>query len=151
MGHELTIRPAVEADLTDILALIVAVLDHAGEHSLTTESVGPVWDAVQGNPHHHLFVAEENDTILGTFSLIIIQQLAHGGSRVAVIEDVAVHASAQGRGIGTQMMTYAATFAREQGCVKLMLSSGKGRTQAHAFYEKNGYRQHGISFYLDLG
>ena len=146
----MTIRPATSSDLNAILDLVVDQLDYPDENSLTVNSAMPILVEIQRDPHHHLFVAEENDTIMGTFMLIIVQQLAHGGSRSAIIEDVAVQSAAQGRGVGTRMMSYAVDFAREQGCSKIVLSSGKTRDRAHEFYEKNGYRQHGMSFYLDV-
>jgi len=146
-----TIRPANRADWAAILDIVVDQLDAPTEASLTTETAPTVFDSIHQNPHHHLFVAEANGKMVGVFALIVVQQIAHDGGKSAVVEDVAVKSSAQGQGVGRQMMTFATDFARDQGCYKIVLSSNKARTLAHDFYHRLGYQQHGISFSLDLG
>ncbi len=70
--------------------------------------------------------------------------------RSVVVEDVVVRSNLQGKGIGREMMKYAAEAARKFGGEKLVLSSGKARTQAHDFYEHIGYKKDGFRFALNL-
>ena len=39
---------------------------------------------------------------------------------------------------------------RVKHCYKLVLSSNAKRARAHEFYDKLGFRRHGISFWIDL-
>jgi len=75
---------------------------------------------------------------------------AHSGAPAALVEDVAVHPGAQGRGIGRALMQHAMAIAREAGCYKLALSCNHKREAAHAFYDRLGLRRHGVSFVVDL-
>ena len=75
------------------------------------------------------------------------------GTNVATlfhVEDVVVDIDFQGKGLGRQMMNYAAEVARQLGGEKLVLSSGKARTNAHEFYEHLGYKKDGYRFSLKL-
>lgn len=72
------------------------------------------------------------------------------GTPSALIEDVVVKASFQGRGIGKHMMGYAMKYCKKQGCYKVCLSSNLKRESAHQFYESLGYKKHGYSFLLEL-
>ncbi len=66
------------------------------------------------------------------------------------MEGIAVAPDLQGRGIGAMMMRHAIEVASEQGCYKLALSSNLKRKEAHRFYEKLGFRQHGVSYLVDI-
>jgi GNAT superfamily N-acetyltransferase len=89
-------------------------------------------------------------TIVGTFALLVMDNLGHLGAPSAIVEDVAVDPQHQGHGIGRAMMKFALDRAQEQGCYKLMLSSNAKRERAHAFYESLGFTRHGFSFRVDL-
>jgi GNAT superfamily N-acetyltransferase len=79
-----------------------------------------------------------------------MDNLGHGGTPSAVVEDVAVSPAWQGQGIGKRMMHFALAQARTAGCYKMALSSNLRRTSAHAFYESLGFRKHGYSFVMEL-
>ena len=87
--------------------------------------------------------------MLGSYALLVMHNLAHGGTPSAVVEDVVVDSDQQGRGIGRQLMTHAKDQARAAGCYKLALSSNRQRHAAHAFYESLGFDQHGLSFLIE--
>jgi GNAT superfamily N-acetyltransferase len=97
-------------------------------------------------PNYKVYVAELNNQVVGTFALLIMDNLAHQGTPSGIVEDVAVQASLQGKGIGRQMMQYAMQVCGEAGCYKLVLSSNQKRVEAHAFYESLGFDKHGFSF-----
>ncbi len=86
---------------------------------------------------------------MGTFALLIMDNLGHMGTPSAVIEDVAVDPAWQQKGIGREMMRYALEMAGEKGCYKVALSSNLKRERAHAFYESFGFERHGYSFRVD--
>jgi GNAT superfamily N-acetyltransferase len=97
-------------------------------------------------PDYRLYVAVRDADIVGSFALLIIDNLGHLGAPSAVIEDVVVDPQCQGQGIGTAMMRHALGLCGEKGCYKATLSSNFKRERAHAFYESLGFERHGYSF-----
>ena len=102
-------------------------------------------------PSHCLvLVAERGGQLLGTCSLHRIDHLAHNFARSAILEDVVVNSDARGLGIGQALLRSAVDKARAWGCYKLALSSNQSREAAHRFYEKQGFKPHGVSLALTL-
>lgn len=148
----LHIRKAVDADVPSILRLL-ALLDAGGDAGLTEAQAVAILRRMATYPNYAVYVAATErapDAIVGTFALLVMDNLAHRGAPSAIVEDVCVDTAAQGQGIGREMMAYAMATAREHGCYKLALSSNASRTRAHDFYRSLGFAQHGLSFHVDL-
>ena len=96
-------------------------------------------------------MATAGGSLVGTFALLIMDNLAHVGAPSAVVEDVCVDAGHRRSGIGRVMMEFAMKTAAKRGCYKLTLSSNIARTSAHDFYRSLGFEQHGLSFRVPLG
>ena len=94
-------------------------------------------------------MAEEGGAVVGTFALIVMDNLALGGAPAGVVENVVVDEARRGRGIGAAMMRFAMDRCVEAGCYKLVLSSNVRREDAHRFYEGLGFAQHGLSFRVE--
>lgn len=144
----LIIRPAARADIAGILGLYAQPGMDDGS-VLTEEQAHAIWRRFGAYPNYTLYVAEENRHVVGSFSLLIMDNLAHLGAPSAVVEDVAVSPGRQNQGIGRAMMRFALARARDAGCYKLTLSSNLKRTGAHLFYEGIGFRRHGYSFVVE--
>lgn len=142
------IRQAIKEDLPQILNLYAEVLDK-GE-VLSLEQAETLFSKMATYPNYKVYVAETESTIIGTFALLIMDNLAHLGTPSAVVEDVVVADNYQGKGIGKTMMIFAMEKCKEAGCYKLVLSSNLKRTEAHAFYESLAFEKHGFSFRADL-
>jgi GNAT superfamily N-acetyltransferase len=143
------IRLAQESDLPAVLALY-------GQTGMDDERVLPlpearrIWREFQRYPSYRLFVAcEAGGSVVGTYALLVMHNLAHLGTPSAIAEDVVVSAERQGQGIGRALMAHALQQARTAGAYKLALSSNSKRTQAHAFYTALGFQQHGLSFVIE--
>lgn len=143
------IRPATVADLPAVLALYGQPEMDDGA-VLSIAEAERLFDRFAKYPDYTLFVAEEGPRVVGTFALLVMDNLGHLGARSAIVEDVMVDPDRHGNGIGQEMMRFAADTAKAKGCYKLMLSSGAKRARAHAFYEQLGFDRHGVSFHLDL-
>ena len=147
----LLIREATEADLPGVLALYgQSGLDNDAVLSLA--QAREVFQQFARYPSYRLFVACEPafpDSVIATYALLVMHNLAHCGAPSAIVEDVVVHPQRQGRGIGRQLMAHAIEQAREAGCYKLALSSNAKRQAAHAFYESLGFQRHGLSFVIE--
>jgi ribosomal protein S18 acetylase RimI-like enzyme len=146
----LEIRRATEADLPAILRIYgqPGLSDGA---VLSAEAAAKVFRRIETYPDYHLFVATAGDTLVGTFALLIMDNLAHLGAPSAVVEDVCVEEGHRRSGIGRMMMEFAMKRATERGCYKVTLSSNLARASAHAFYRSLGFEQHGLSFRVVLG
>jgi GNAT superfamily N-acetyltransferase len=141
----LTIREAERGDLPGVLALYA-------QPDLDDGVVLPLHDAERifarfaRYPDYTLYVGAQDGRIVGSFALLIMDNLGHLGAPSAIVEDVVVGPVLQGRGIGRAMMAFAVARAREKHCYKLVLSSNAKRDRAHAFYESLGFERHGYSF-----
>lgn len=145
----LLIREAVKEDLPGMFALYVQPGYDDGA-SLPIEDARRILEKAASYPFYKFFVAEHQGVVVGTYAILVMENIGHCGAPSAVVESVAVDPSQQGRGIGQRMMDHAMSIARERGCYKLALSSSVKRVRAHAFYEKLGYRRYGYSFGVDL-
>ncbi|HEY3804475.1 MAG TPA: GNAT family N-acetyltransferase [Kofleriaceae bacterium] len=143
------IREASEADLPGILAIYAQPELDAGD-VMSLDEARAYMQRLRAYPSYKLYVADDAGTIVGTFALLVMDNLAHRGAPSAIVEDVGVAPELQGRGIGKQMMQHAMKLAADAGCYKLALSSNGRRTAAHAFYESLGFAQHGLSFAVGL-
>ncbi len=142
------IRKAIRNDLPAIIALH-AELDDNGK-AVDSARAEDLFERIRQYPDYHIFVATVDEKIVGTFALLIMDNLAHCGAPSGIVEDVIVHPSWRGKGIGRQLMFYAKQRCRDAGCYKLALSSNMKRQDAHKFYEAIGFQKHGYSFKVPL-
>jgi len=142
---DIDIRPAGPADIPGILALY-AQPDLDNGRVLEPAAAEAIFARFTRYPDYTLYVASLGDRIVGSFALLVMDNLGHLGAPSAIAEDVVVDPDMQGGGIGGRMMAFALETARAKGCYKLMLSSNTRRERAHAFYERLGFERHGYSF-----
>lgn len=143
------IREATLSDLPRLLELY-RLLDFGPEKKRSLAKARAQFLRYREYPDYHVYVAEAAGVIAGTFALIIIDSLAHGGKPFGIVEDVVVSDDWQGKGIGKKMMRFAMARCKKRGCYKLALSSHLKREAAHQFYESLGFEKHGFSFQLAL-
>jgi len=146
--HPVVIEPALQSDLAEILVLYRDAGIDSGR-PLDQAEAERIFTRMSCYPDYRLYVAKTGCRIVGTFALLIMDNLGHQGTKAGIVEAVAVHPSVQGLGIGRAMMEYAKHKCRDAGCYKLALSSNLRRTDAHQFYQALGFKQHGISFVID--
>ena len=84
----------------------------------------------------HIFVAEHDDEIIGTLSLVLFK--IPTGIR-AWIEDVVVDESARGLGAGQALNEYAIEFAKQNGARTIDLTSRPSREAANRLYQRIGF------------
>ncbi len=145
MNDGLLIRTATDADLAGILTLY-AQPDLDDGAVLSVGDAERIFARFTRYPDYTLYVALSDDRIVGSFALLIMDNLGHLGSPSAIAEDVVVAPDCQGMGIGRCMMAFARERCAENGCYKLALSSNLKRERAHEFYESIGFEKHGYSF-----
>jgi len=143
------VRKASAADIPAVLGLY-AQPDLDDGNVLTVDEAVALFERFDRYPDYTLYVAEQDDEIVGSFALLVMDNLGHLGSPSGIVEDVVVAPARQSNGIGQAMMRFALERCREKRCYKLVLSSNAKRARAHAFYESLGYERHGYSFRVDL-
>lgn len=143
----LSIRTAVEADLPALLRLYGQPSFNG--RTVTLDEARAIFARYALYPDFKVYLVERDGAVVGTFSLMIIDNLAHWGTSSALVENVVVDESLQGGGIGREMMREAFRIAAAKGAYKVALSSNLRSTRAHAFYESLGFEKYGFSFRLE--
>ncbi len=93
---------------------------------------------VSGNGEHAVIVAENSGVLLGWVHVLVSHSLLADAR--AEIAGLVVDEQHRGSGIGRALMENAEHWARKQRCGSVRLRSNVLRPDAHAFYERLGYR-----------
>ena len=149
-NDDLMIRRAAAADLP-ALRLLYAELDPPGSPAPDPARMAAAWQRIAADQRYALWVLEADGSIGATYSMLIMESLAHDQRPAALVENVVVAAALRGRGLGEALMRHAMARAAEAGCYKLALSSNKRRLDAHRFYRRLGFADHGISLAVAIG
>lgn len=143
---DLTVRRARTPDLPAVLGLYAEL---NGGRVATLPQAEALLARLDAYPDYGLYVADIDGRIVGTFCLVILDNVAHWGMPSALVESVVVAEAERGTGLGRRMMREAGRMAHEKGCYKLALSSNVDAKPAHRFYESLGFERYGYSFRLD--
>ena len=112
------IRPALPADVDEIWRVLQPTLQAGETYALPVDITRDEALAHWLAPSHEVFVAEERDTILGTYFLRPSQ--LGGGAHVANASYI-VAPAATGRGIAQAMGAHSLSRARERGFTAMQL------------------------------
>jgi GNAT superfamily N-acetyltransferase len=134
----------------DLPAVVKLLADMDGEEPLSLATAGRIYREMSRYPSYSVYLALADGQPVGTFTLLVFPTLVHDGRFEAVIDGVVVAPEWRGRGIGGAMLAEAMQLAAQAGCYKLALSSNSKREDAHRFYRSLGFRQHGVSFWIDI-
>lgn len=145
MDSKILIEIATEADITDILKLQTQIyrtdkIADGAEEALEKQLKDETCD---------ILVAKINDQVIATAVLYYIG-VAIRSSHYALLEGLVVDKSQRGKGVGTEFFKKCIDTAKSKGCYKIIFTSGSDRTDAHKFYEKNGFVKWGLEFRMDL-
>lgn len=138
------IREIEESDIEN--GGLLEVLENlASVGGLTRPAAAAILKDIKSNPLHRIYVAvvqedTEQGLVIGTTTLLVEPKFIFGGGRVGHIEDVAVRAGYQTRGIGFKLVKYATEQAVLMRCVRTVLDCSDKNIP---FYEKIGYSYHG--------
>jgi len=125
------------AQLTDIEAIraLIAQLDYDPPASLDEKIL-----CLSAHPDEILLVYELDTVVVAFLSLHFIPQIAIEGD-FARISYFVVNDTARSYGIGRQLEAYITRLARERNCDRIEVHCHTRRTDAHRFYEKQGYEE----------
>jgi len=128
----------------------IAILCEQLGYSATKEQIEERLNKIQNNNSHIIYVAVENDYIIGwahahISDLIIIPNQA-------LLFGLVVDKIYRNSGIGRLLMQHIEEWATLVGCEGVILRSNIKPQEAHLFYEKIGYKniKQSVTFYKKL-
>ena len=98
-----------------------------------------LWGEILEDKGQHYMVAEVDGKIVSSCVMVVIKNLTRSASPYALIENVVTHPDYRNKGIGTRLLKRAQEIAKEKGCYKIMLLTG--RKNAISFYENTGFER----------
>jgi GNAT superfamily N-acetyltransferase len=139
---EIKIREVVANDYTEVVFLWNDVL---GIRNVNDKNFRVTMEKMNKDGNYKTFVALFKNDVVGFVT--IVQALSVG---VPIgyfhIQALAVKKEFQHGGIGTKLLRHTENYAKEIGISSIILCSGFKRTDAHAFYEHNGYDKDSYCF-----
>jgi len=133
----MNIRIASINDLPKILGLYKELNPEDIGLDITTAEV--IWNRSKVKNTTEYYVAVEDNEIVGTCNISIIENLTRSGRPYAIIENVITSIKHRRKGIGKQLIEKTIEKAKENNCYKLILLSSSKRIEAHKFYESIGF------------
>ncbi|UJH67723.1 GNAT family N-acetyltransferase [Allomuricauda sp. SCSIO 65647] len=138
------IRKATKTDLTAIIEMLANdVLGSQREQfkDPLPEAYLRAFEKIDADPNHELVVIDDElGKVVGTLQLSFLQYLTYQGGIRAQIEQVRIHESQRGQGLGKKLFEWAINRAREKGAHVVQLTTDKQRPQARKFYEGLGFK-----------
>ena len=128
------IRHAQPTD-TDAIRGLIAELEYDPPASLEEKIL-----RLSTHPDEVLLVYELDTEVVAFLSLHFIPQIALAGD-FARISYFAVKDNVRSHGIGRQLEAFITKLARERNCDRLEVHCHTRRTDAHRFYERQGYEE----------
>lgn len=144
---DLQVRKARRKDLPAVVALLAQL---GGEERLSLAAAARIHREMCKYPSYSCYLALVEREPVGTFTLLVLPTLAPDGTREALVDGVVVATNWRGRGIGGAMMAEAMRLAAEEGCYNLALLSHSKHEDASRFYRSLGFRQRGVTFWIDI-
>lgn len=127
------------------LPAVCGLLEQLG-YSLIPEELVVRLSTVMSTSDHALFVAAGDTGVCGLLHVYCRPALEKPAE--AVVQALVVDVAARGLGVGRHLMKEAERWAAESGLPAVCLSSHVSRAEAHAFYERLGYRPAATALWL---
>lgn len=140
-ANEIFFRKAIKSDLSDILELIFDDVLAKNREDLSNRVLyEKAFDQIHQDTNQLLLVGcNQSNEMIATCQLTLIPNLTYQGRSRLLIEAVRVHQSFRGLGIGSQLIQYAITFAKQKNCCMVQLTMDKKRGETLAFYQSLGF------------
>lgn len=135
------LRPATLADTEAVYGLICELKQK--EYDRNTFAAG--FAANLRHPQQRYQLAEVNGEIVGLIGIQIMFPL-NLNCWIGEIQELVVLPQIRGLNVGKRLLEWAEDEARLNGASLMELSSGKVRTDAHRFYQREGYEQSHFRF-----
>jgi GNAT superfamily N-acetyltransferase len=88
-----------------------------------------------------VFICEVDGRAVSTVMLVVCPNFTRSGRPFAIIENVVTHRDHRKSGYGRQVVQHAIEVARQRGCYKVTLTTGRRDEETLRFYEGLGMRR----------
>lgn len=95
------------------------------------------------------FVERDGDVDVGHVFLYLISNNLHD-TPYGYVEDLFVGEGFRGKGVGTTLIQAVIEEAKARKCYKLVGTSRHERPEIHEWYERLGFKNHGVEFRMDF-
>ena len=137
--EKICVRQAVAADVTKLCELLSLLFTQEADFQPNAERQARGLRLIIEQPEvGRIFCATDGDSIVGMVSILFTVSTAEGG-RAAWLEDMVVHPSRRGNGIGERLLHEAISQAREAGCSRITLLTDTTNSSAMRFYARAGF------------
>ena len=96
-------------------------------------------EQIRSDLHNFLWILESEEGVVGTAFVTLCLDPMHNRQPYAVLENFVIDERCRAIGYGAQLMCYAVDFCYRADCSKIMVQSHRSRSQAHAFFEAQGF------------
>lgn len=132
---DVIIRKIEEKDYIEVSELL---FNDLWNRKISTDNVVPFFNKVKDDEQYITFVALLGNNVIGYISAITFLSAASEKSNM-FLQGFVVKKEYQNKGIGTKLLKHTEDYAKTKGIFGIGLQSGVQRTDAHVFYEHNGY------------
>ncbi|MEI5994664.1 GNAT family N-acetyltransferase [Candidatus Enterococcus mansonii] len=129
------IREAKIEDIEAINQLNTYLLNHEYRFEEAKEQLS----YILSSPVNKLFVQEAEGKVVGYIQLS--EYVCTYGPKLMNVMALVVDETLHGQGLGKSLLNHAEQWAKEAGVKGIRLNSGVERTEAHKFYEHQGYKR----------
>ena len=105
------------------------------------------------DPLTRIFIAEEDGQALGCVLCKLVERAENPFTvaiRYLLVDQISVRPAAQGKGVRKVLIKQAEVLARELNVSRIQLDSWTFNTNAHAFFEKMGFKKFNYRFWRKL-
>ncbi len=146
MGLDVTIRPADAGDLGSLLVLYREL--NPSDPVLSPAQADAGFRHMLTQPGLTVFVAQQDDRVVSTATLIVIPNLTRSARPYGLIENVVTLSEMRGSGLGRAVVRHAIDVGFAANCYKVMLLTGRHSEAVHRFYEGCGFLQDKTGFQI---
>lgn len=140
-----SVRRATRDDLGEMLALYRHL--NPDDPVLTPDQADAAWSAMFGSDMMTVFVAEADEALVSSCTLLVIPNLTRGARPYALVENVVTRADYRKRGLARAVLEAALDAAWAADCYKVMLATGSKNPETLRFYERSGFERGGKTFF----
>jgi ribosomal protein S18 acetylase RimI-like enzyme len=132
-------EPAREADLPQLVELLVLLFDQEAEFKPDEAKQGAALKMILSDPvRGRIYVARDGRKVVAMASLLFTVSTAEGG-KAAWLEDLVVHPEYRRQGTGQKMLAYVVSQARVEGVLRITLLTDMQNERAQALYRRAGF------------
>jgi ribosomal protein S18 acetylase RimI-like enzyme len=133
------ISPATLSDIPQLCELLELLFSEETEFqpNRAVQTAG-LRQIIMSPDRGQILVLRNGTSVVGMVNLLFTISTALGG-RVAILEDMVVHPSHQGCGLGSILLQAAINFARSTKCRRITLLTDCTNESAQRFYRRHGF------------